>query len=166
MRAIRGLFIIFLLAIGYVLLDFSVDLRPPNVYDSYRFNIGDLSEDQPIWLKQDNLTILVIRRSQKTLNALALTDGLQDPESRQSHQPGFATNVLRARDKHYFVSYGLGTDLGCPLKVVNANQLGEICGPARYDYSGRAIIGKNQFQNLSIPDYNFSHDFKTLTIRP
>jgi hypothetical protein len=91
---------------------------------------------------------------------------LQDPESKQSRQPEFAMNRLRARHVDYFVSYALGTDFGCTLKQVEAFILGEVCGEARYDFAGRAINSTNQFQNLTIPDYNFSHDFKSLIIRP
>jgi ubiquinol-cytochrome c reductase iron-sulfur subunit len=149
-----------------VFVDFAIDLRPAEIQDSYRFTIGTIPEDQPQWLKQDNLTILVIRRSDSLIDGLTNHEDLQDPESEQSHQPEYAKNPLRARHTRYFVSYAVGTDLGCPLELVEPAQLGEICGAARYDFSGRAIKSKNQFQNLTIPDYNFSEDFKTLTIRP
>lgn len=166
LRATRVCLAILLIGIVLVLVDFSIDLRPAQIQNSYRFSIGSIPEDQPQWFKQDNLSILVIRRSDSLINGLASREGLQDPESSQSHQPDFAKNPLRARQANFFVSYAMGTDLGCPLEQIGADLLAEVCGAARYDFAGRALKGKNQFQNLTIPDYNFSEDFKTLTIRP
>lgn len=166
MRATRAFLAILLIGVLAILVDFSIDLRPAEIQASYRFTIGVVPEDQPQWLKQDNLTILVIRRSDALINGLTNHDDLQDPESEQSHQPEYAKNPLRARHADFFVSYAMGTDFGCPLEQVGPALLGEVCGDARYDFSGRAIKSKKQFQNLTIPDYNFSEDFKTLTIRP
>ena len=112
--------------------------------------------------------MLVIRRSGRLIDISDAVESLiyRIPNSKKSNQPAFATNLLRARHADYFVSYAMGTDLGCKLIQVESFMLGEICGDARYDFAGRAISGKNQFQNLLIPDYNFSHDFKSLIIRP
>ena len=156
------------LAVLYVVLDYSIDFRPSGVYSSYEFQLDDLSEDQPVWLQQDNLTILLIKRSDKTIQSLL--DGsrhrLQDEGSAGSSQPSFAANRLRSSDSRFFVSYGFGTHLGCPLVLKSSGLVGEVCSDAQYDFAGRAIASKNRFQNLSIPDYNFSEDYKTLTIRP
>jgi len=156
-----------LVIIVYVFLDFAIDLRPAEIQTSYRLSIGDIPVDQPQWFRQDNLNVLVIRRSDSLINSLSQSKrDLQDPESKKSHQPEYAANRLRARNAGYFVSYALGTDLGCTLIQVDAYILGEVCGDARYDFAGRALSSKIQFQNLVIPDYNFSHDFKSLIIRP
>ncbi|MDH3219242.1 MAG: hypothetical protein OEO19_06875 [Gammaproteobacteria bacterium] len=153
-------------AILYVLLDFAIDVRPPQVHSSYQFRLRDLVVDQARILRQDNLSILVIRRSPALISGLErATAHLQDPESRRSRQPGFAENALRSRHPELFVSYAIGTDLGCPLRV-DGFELVEICGRARYDFAGRALRSDGEFQNLGIPDYNFSDDFNTLTIRP
>ncbi|MCP4875037.1 MAG: hypothetical protein GY896_06125 [Gammaproteobacteria bacterium] len=158
--------LIFGAAILYVLLDFMIDLRPANVHSSYRFNIEGLVLDQARILRQDNLSVLVIKRSIETINRLKQgTVNLQDPESRRSHQPVFATNLLRSMKAEYFISYAIGTDFGCTLEVFE-HSLGESCGKARYDFAGRALKGENKFQNLAIPDYTFTNNFNTLTIRP
>jgi len=155
-----------LVVVCLVLVDFVIDLRPAGIQASYRFTIGSIPEDQPQWFKQDNLSILVIRRSEALIDKLSQSNNLQDLGSKQSRQPEYASNQLRARNSQYFVSYATGTDFGCPLEQLGAYQLVEVCGDARYDFSGRAIKNKKQYQNLTIPDYNFSEDFKTLTIRP
>ena len=154
------------LAILYVLIDFAIDIRPPGVQSSYHFKIKTLTPDVPTFLRQDNLVIVVIARSAASIAGLQqAVANLQDPESRLSHQPAFATNALRSRHAEYFVGYAIGTHLGC---VIEASERGlrEICSNAGYDYAGRALQGENKFQNLAIPNYNFSNDFNILTIRP
>jgi ubiquinol-cytochrome c reductase iron-sulfur subunit len=154
------------LAVLYVLLDFMIDVRPSTIQASYRFNVGDIAADEIKILRQDNLSILLIRRSTATIARLqASLTQLQDPESENSRQPDYARNTLRSRNPQYFVSYALGTDLGCTLKVLQ-DSLQEICGRARYDLAGRALKGEKEFSNLSIPDYNFTNNFSTLTINP
>ena len=169
-KVLKGLFKVFAAVLGvailYVLVDFAVDIRPPRVQSSYRFEITKLVEDIPLFLRQDNLVILVIARSAASIDELRRdVSGLQDPDSRDSHQPEFATNALRSRHPGYFVSFAMGTDLGCVLEAFERG-LREICSQAAYDYAGRALKGENRFQNLVIPDYNFSNNFNILTIRP
>ena len=141
-------------------------MRPATIQSSYRFSLRELAPDQPDILRQDNLTIVVMRRSRASITRLENSlIGLQDPASARSDQPEFARNALRSRDAEYFVAYALGTDLGCPLEV-EAQGFREICGKARYDFAGRALIGDNSFPNLTIPDYTFADNFKTLTVKP
>ena len=154
------------LIVIYVLLDFAIDLRPASVQDSYRFDFSPLAEDEVRILRRDNLSILLIRRSAATLERLQSgTVDLQDPDSRRSEQPGYARNAWRSRQPEIFVSYAIGTDLGCALEV-EGEELGEVCGDARYDFAGRAIAGGRQFRNLAIPDYNLNPEFTRLTVRP
>jgi len=153
-------------AVLYVLVDFAIDIRPPRVQSSYQFKIKTLTPDEPVFLRHDNLMIVVIARSGASIAGLKqVVMNLQDPESRRSNQPAFATNALRSRHAEYFVSYAIGTHLGCFIEAFERG-LREICSNARYDYAGRALQGENKFQNLAIPNYNFSNDFNTLTIKP
>jgi ubiquinol-cytochrome c reductase iron-sulfur subunit len=154
------------LAVLYVLLDFMIDVRPSTIQSSYRFNIGALAPDEVKIVRQDNLLILVARRSPSTIASLqAASAQVQDPQSEDSNQPEYARNSLRSRHPQYFVSYALGTDLGCALRVQELT-LQEACSRARYDLAGRALKGENEFSNLSIPDYNFTNNFSILTIEP
>ena len=165
-RLLKGFWFLLFAAIGYVLLDFAIDLRPAAIQSSYRFEIGELEPDEVKLLRQDNLSILVARRSPQTIERLRQSvDNLQDPDSGNSRQPDYAHNRLRSREPQYFVSYAIGTDLGCPLRLQRP-LLRETCGDALYDLAGRALAGAKRFPNLSIPDYNFSDDFRTLTIKP
>ncbi len=165
LRATRYLLGLLGLALIFVLADFTIDLKPSAVHSSYRFPLNKIPLDQPIWLRQDNLTVLLIRRSNQVIEDLKKPgNDLQDADSNSSRQPDYAKNGLRSRDEQYFVAYGLGTDLGCSLEEGIEYTLRESCGSARYDYAGRAIYGGNRFQNLRIPDYTFNHDFSILTI--
>ncbi|MFT5664421.1 MAG: hypothetical protein ACI9JR_001817 [Gammaproteobacteria bacterium] len=166
-RLIKYFIGISVFALLFVLMDFSIDFRPKNVQASYHFTITDseITFDKPVWLRQDNLSILLIKRSLNLRHQLSNTkNSLQDIDSDSSRQPSYATNALRSRDEKYFVSYAIGTDLTCPLELKENQTLQEICGTASYDFAGRALSGHKQFQNLPIPDYNFNHDFSGLTI--
>ena len=155
------------LAFLFVLVDFTVDIRPAAIHASYRFTLSQIPLDQPVWLSQDNLTILLIHRSRAVIEAIKKRKkGLQDASSIKSRQPTYTQNTYRSRDERYFVAYGLGTDLGCRLEVDIEHTLRESCSTARYDYAGRAISGKNRFLNLRIPDYTFNQTFSVLTVNP
>lgn len=153
-------------AVLFVLLDFAIDLRPPGIHSSYQFTLKPLEPDQPVILQQDNLAIVVIRRSAVTIEKLERAgEPLQDPESRDSRQPDFARNPLRSRLPEYYVAMALGTHLGCPIRIEDG-RLAEICSEARYDFSGRALKASADFRNLTVPDYVFSNQFRTLTVKP
>ena len=167
LRSIKYLLGLLVFALIFVLVDFTVDIRPAEIHSSYRFTLPPTPLDKPVWLRQDNLTVLLIRRSKPLIEALKNSSNkLQDADSDSSRQPDYAKNSLRSRNEQYFVAYGLGTDLGCPLKSDAGNTLRETCGSASYDYAGRAIDGKTRFLNLRIPDYNFNRDFSVLIVRP
>jgi Rieske Fe-S protein len=154
-------------ALLYVLVDFMVDIRPSTIHASYRFTLSQLPLDQPVWLSQDNLTILLIHRSRAVIETIQnRKKGLQDANSSSSRQPSYTRNTLRSRDERYFVAYGLGTDLGCRLITDTDQTLRESCSMARYDFAGRAITGNSRFLNLRIPDYTFDQTFSVLTVYP
>ena len=155
------------LAFLFVLVDFTVDIRPAAIHASYRFTLSQIPLDQPVWLSQDNLTILLIHRSRGVIESIKnRKKGLQDANSISSQQPGYTQNILRSRDERYFVAYGLGTDLGCRLIADTEQTLRESCSMARYDFAGRAIAGNGRFLNLRIPDYTFNQTFSVLTVNP
>jgi Rieske Fe-S protein len=150
----------------FVIFDYLVDAQPSGVQSSFQFNLQNIPVDKPVYLRQNNFSVVIIHRSDKMIGTLKRS-GLeyQDSESNASRQPEYAKNELRSRYPEYYVSYAMGTDLGCPLRAVE-KQLHETCSNARYDFAGRALEGNNQYPNLPIPDYNFSDDFKTLTVNP
>ena len=166
-RLTKWLTTLLVVALLFVVTDYTFDIRPSTIQSSYRFTPGQVPVDRPVWLQQDNLRILLVRRSDRLIAILnqAAVD-LQDPGSNSSRQPDFARNRLRSRHAGYFVAYAIGTDYGCPLVAGSEYSVRESCGEASYDFAGRALRAQNQFQNLVIPDYNFNHDFSVLTINP
>ncbi len=165
-RLLRIFSVVLGIGLVYVLLDFAIDFRPPAVDSSYRFTLPALEFDEPVILRQDNLSLVVIRRSTAILGAIESESSLlQDPDSGSSRQPDDVDRRHRAREAEYFVAYAMGTDFGCPL-AVDERVLREVCGSARYDFAGRALRGQRQFPNLTVPAYNFSADRKILTVYP
>ncbi len=165
-RLVKYFGLAFAFAVVYVMLDFAIDFRPAGVQTSYFFSLDGIELDRPSILRQDNLSIVVIRRSPEMRARLdRSTAGLQDARSRDSVQPDYARNPLRSRIPEWFVGYAIGTDFGCPLEV-RAQTLREVCGDAAWDFAGRALESGRPFRNLPIPDYNFAGDFSSLTIRP
>jgi hypothetical protein len=167
LRTTKWLMTLMAIAILFVVFDYTIDFRPAQIHSSYRFKLSQVPVDTVVFLNQDNLSIVLIRRSEQLLKDLVRQENkLQDPDSGASRQPEFARNKFRAKHKKYFVAYAMGTDFGCPLEANAQFSLSESCGTATYDFAGRAISGENRFQNLTIPDYNFNHDFSILTIFP
>ena len=165
-RGVKFFSAVVVLAGLFVMFDYLVDVRPSGLQSSFRFELQNIPENQPLFLRQDNFSIVIIHRSDEMIATLKQSGpGLQDAQSNNSRQPDYAKNQLRSRNSKYFVSYATGTDLGCPLRT-NERQLQETCSKARYDFAGRALQGNNQYPNLTIPDYNFSNDFKILTVNP
>ncbi len=166
LRLVR--FASFVLACGllYILTDFAIDWRPATVQEYYRFTLPPLDFDQPRILQQDNLQLVIIRRSSGLLRRLQNSPvQLQDATSARSRQPADVDGRHRAHHAEYFVAYAIGTDFGCPL-LIEVDSLRESCGKARYDFAGRAYRGDRRFSNLPVPDYNLSPDFRILTVFP
>jgi len=162
--AVKLFFFVLLLFILYTFTDYTFNSGAPIVNQSYRFELPDLQLDKPVILRQKNFSIVVIRRSEKTLSQLKLVSpGLLDSGSAQSNQPKFALNWHRSLQKIYFIAIAIGTDYGCPIKIEN-QYLRESCSDAFYDYSGRALKASRSYRNLTVPEYRFADDYNSVTI--
>lgn len=164
-RLFRGASALLGLMVAYVALDYIIDFRPDSIHSSYRFTLPELVPDQPVFMQQDNLYLVVIRRSPSLIRKLQTAPDLPDAASDDSSQPEYARNRLRSREAEYFASYALGTDLGCQL-VAEGEILREICGDARYDFAGRALGADADFRNLAIPRYEFGSAYRSIIVRP
>ncbi len=78
------------------------------------FDLSKLEPGQmavPVWRRQP---IYVVRRTPDMVARVAGHDGdLKDPDSKDSKQPPYAKNALRARSAEYLVLIGICTHLGC-----------------------------------------------------
>jgi ubiquinol-cytochrome c reductase iron-sulfur subunit len=122
------------------------------------------------WRRQP---IYVVRRTPEMVQHIEGHDGdLKDPESKDSKQPDYAKNALRARKAEYLVLIGTCTHLGClPKQRFAAGELYASwpggffcpCHGSRFDLSGRVFSGSPASLNLVVPPYEYP-DEKTLRI--
>ena len=122
-----------------------------------------------VWRKQQ---IYVVKRTPEMLASLPNhNDELKDPESKDSTQPGYATNAQRALRPDVLVLIGTCTHLGCLPKTrftpndatVMANWPGGFfcpCHGSKFDLAGRVFKGSPASVNLKIPPYSFEGDNK------
>ncbi len=83
---------------------------------------------------------------------------LHDPVSKDSKQPGFASNVLRARRPEHLVVFSNCTHLGCEVEVLARNGFEGFscpCHRSRYDTSGRVEKSAAAKRNLEVPEYDY-----------
>jgi ubiquinol-cytochrome c reductase iron-sulfur subunit len=122
------------------------------------------------WRKQQ---IYVVKRTPEMLQSLSGHDGeLKDPESKESEQPEYAKNAVRAARSDVLVLIGVCTHLGClPKQRFSAG--GELgadwpggffcpCHGSKFDMAGRVFAGSPASVNLRIPPYAINGE--TLTV--
>jgi len=118
--------------------------------------------------------IYVVKRTPEMLATLpALKDSLRDADSKESEQPAYATNEVRALKPEILVLIGVCTHLGCaPLDKFQAGdaELGADwkggfycpCHGSKFDLAGRVFKGVPALANLRIPPYSFASDSKLI----
>jgi ubiquinol-cytochrome c reductase iron-sulfur subunit len=145
-------------------------LGAPVVLDISKLEPGQMITT--VWRKQ---VIYVVGRAQPLVDKLAKNDGdLKDKDSKDSIQPNYAQNEMRARRADVLVLIGICTHLGCLPKsffdpgdpVLGASWPGGFrcpCHGSRFDLAGRVFNGSPAPTNLSVPPYSFQ-DQHTLVI--
>ena len=121
----------------------------------------------PVWRRKP---IYVVRRTPEMVDHLKGHDGdLKDPESKNSDQPDYARNILRARKAEYLVLVGTCTHLGCLPKQRFEAASAEMgpswpggffcpCHGSRFDLSGRVFNGSPASVNLVVPPYEYPNE--------
>jgi ubiquinol-cytochrome c reductase iron-sulfur subunit len=121
----------------------------------------------PVWRRKP---IYVVRRTPEMVDHLKGHDGdLKDPESKNSDQPDYAKNILRARKAEYLVLVGTCTHLGCLPKQRFEAASAEMgpswpggffcpCHGSRFDLSGRVFNGSPASVNLVVPPYEYPNE--------
>jgi ubiquinol-cytochrome c reductase iron-sulfur subunit len=140
-------------------------LGAPAVLDVSRLEPGQMAA--LTWRKQQ---VFVVRRTPEMVENLARLSPavLKDPQSRQSDQPEYARNELRARSEEFLVIIGNCTHLGCLPKArfevgaspeLGADWLGGFfcpCHGSKFDMAGRVFTGSPASLNLAVPPYAFA----------
>jgi ubiquinol-cytochrome c reductase iron-sulfur subunit len=124
-------------------------------------------QGKPVW---------IVNRTPAMLETLpTLTEELRDPDSLESIQPPYATNIYRARDGNpdILVMVGVCTHLGCSPKYHPNPGDAEIgpdwrggffcpCHGSLFDLAGRVYRGVPAPTNLTIPPYAYLNDTRIL----
>ena len=138
-------------------------LGAPVEFDVSKLEPGQMTT--VVWRKQP---IFVVRRTQQMVAGLAAHDSrLKDPGSKESEQPPYATNEMRARKAEYLVLIGTCTHLGCLPKPRFEPALPELgadwpggfacpCHGSRFDMAGRVFQGSPASVNLRVPPYAYA----------
>ena len=139
----------------------------PTEVDLTRIEPGQMATF--FWRKQQ---VYVVKRTPDMLASLPNhNDELKDPDSKDSSQPGYATNAQRALRADVLVLIGTCTHLGCLPKSrftpndasLMANWPGGFfcpCHGSKFDLAGRVFKGSPASVNLVIPPYSFQGDNK------
>ena len=116
--------------------------------------------------------VYIVRRTPEMLTQLKSPEVLaylRDPDSKESEQPTYAQNEVRALKPEYLVTLGVCTHLGCaPMGRFQAQdaELGSSwpggfycpCHGSKFDLAGRVFKDVPAPLNLRIPPYRFLND--------
>jgi ubiquinol-cytochrome c reductase iron-sulfur subunit len=137
-------------------------LGAPVEVDLSKLQVGQMIT--PSWRLKP---IYIVRRDPSMVDKLAQHDAqLKDPKSKNSIQPAYARNEMRALRADLLVVIGICTHLGClPKQVFDAGDpmLGADwpggfrcpCHGSRFDLAGRVFNGSPASTNLEVPPYTF-----------
>src|SRR5690348_14360045 len=140
-------------------------LGVPTEFDLSKLDAGQMAI--VLWRKQP---IYVVRRTPEMVASLkGHDDQLKDPTSKDSEQPDYAKNDIRARKPEILVLIGICTHLGCLPKqhfAAGDPELGATwpggylcpCHGSRFDLAGRVFDGSPASVNLRIPPYSFPNE--------
>ncbi|MBV1877347.1 MAG: ubiquinol-cytochrome c reductase iron-sulfur subunit [Pseudomonadales bacterium] len=150
-----------LTSVGLVIYPFIKAWQPSTTKSvSLEVNLVDLEPGQSMLVRWLGRNILVQRRSEQTIQKIAIDhqkspqEALKDRYSMASTQPGFARNNTRSLTPDIFVSYVNCTHLGCEV-LPTEGDFKCPCHNSNFDYAGRVLEGAAAPTNLEIPSYQF-----------
>ena len=131
----------------FVMVDyFNVDTT--SSAEQVRIPLPPLTQDRAYFVKFDQRQLVVMHYSAQMLHRL-FPAGITEP----------------AQYPKFLVAYALGTNLGCPLLVIEDEYLKESCSSASYDFAGRPRDNNQNFTALRVPVYSFCPDFSCIKIQ-
>lgn len=135
-----------------------------------QFDISKLERGALAKVEWRGRPIYIVHRTEEMLASLKKDEAmLRDPSSKESAQPGYATNEHRSLRPEFLVLEGVCTHLGCaplPRFEVAPADLGPNwpggffcpCHGSRFDLAGRVFQGVPAPLNLPVPAYRFVND--------
>jgi len=172
---LKGMIAVAFMAVVFVFFSvFLSDDGEEGTLQGERFVIGDMTPGETRTLTWDGRPVLIHRRTAEQIAVLEQTDAMQrsqlrDPDSERSEQPDDMMGPLRSQSPDWFIAIGLGTDYGCPLGWLAADQepfaglpwpggFIDSCRESRYDLAGRVYARQYADRNLIVPDYTLVGD--------
>jgi len=120
---------------------------------------------KPVW---------ILRRTTEMLDSVKKAEPLvTDPASKDSVQPAYAKNDVRAAKPEYLVLIGICSHLGCSPQFKGAEAKAEMgadwqggflcpCHGSKFDLAGRVYRGAPAPINLEVPEYTYLSDTRLL----
>ncbi|WP_417359591.1 ubiquinol-cytochrome c reductase iron-sulfur subunit [Gallaecimonas pentaromativorans] len=132
-------------------------------------DIGKLETGQLLLVKWRGKPVWVVKRSDAVLAKLpSLNDELQDPDSNEPQQPGYAKNINRSIKPQVLVTVGICTHLGCSPTYLKGNFAEHApgvdygffcpCHGSKYDMAGRVFKNVPAPLNLVVPPHYYMDD--------
>ena len=143
---------------------------------STTFNLAPVEPGMQVTIPWQKKPVIIVNRTPEMLASLTEAEKkgiLKDPNCTVPQQPPYCKNMYRARKPEWLVMVRICTHLCCiphyrPKKgSVTAWWLGGFhcpCHGSMYDLSGRVIKGSPAPHNMTIPEYHYSPDGKSVTI--
>jgi ubiquinol-cytochrome c reductase iron-sulfur subunit len=131
-----------------------------------QIDVSKLSIGEGIKILWRGMPMWIVRRSAEAVAQLdSLRDALKDPDSKESAQPEYAHNNMRARSAEVLVLSAVCTHLGCIPALKSAGE-GNIdarmaggfvcpCHDSKFDLAGRVMKGSPASINLPVPAHYF-----------
>jgi ubiquinol-cytochrome c reductase iron-sulfur subunit len=135
------------------------------------FNLDKVQVGQMVKVKWRGKPVFVVRRDQKTVEALAGNDDeLKDAKSEnpETKQPSYIDMATRSSRPDIAVIVGICTHLGCVpqhKKETEVSWGGGFfcpCHGSKFDLAGRVFNGSPASTNLEVPPYKYLADNKII----
>jgi len=167
--AIKLMAYIGVLAILYVLFSsFRNSSQDTQSIPTLKIDVSRLQAGETMFLSWEGRPVVIYRRQDSEFSALRTIDKrLLDANSQRSDQPENALNAYRSVVPEWFVAIALGTDQGCSLTHLAAEDslfqeelwrggFVDACRKSRYDLAGRVYESQYATRNLVVPPYKVS----------
>lgn len=134
------------------------------------FNLDKVEVGQMVKVKWQGKPVFVVRRDNRTLEALKSMEDLKDAKSENAStkQPASLDPVTRSLKPEIAVIVGICTHLGCVpqhKKETEVSWGGGFfcpCHGSKFDLAGRVFNGSPASYNLQVPDYKYLAENKIL----
>ncbi len=137
---------------------------------SMKMAIGGIQPGEVNFFTWEGRPVLIYRRTDEdVVNLRTRDERLYDALSAKSDQPDSMANDFRSESPDWFVAIALGTDLGCSLEFLPADEsmfqgkrwqggFADSCRKARYDLAGRVFEAQGAKRNMVVPPYGIVGD--------